>query len=84
MTLYLSSYRFGENPERLRNLCAGSGRTVVIANALDFSNDLTRTKARIAAEIATLRELGFTASQLDLRRFFDNPDRLQDSLEQQT
>ena len=81
LTLYLSSYRFGDQVERLRDWVTGPRRAVVIANALDFSTDLPRKDRRIGAEIAQLQALGFAASEIDLRLFFDNPDALQHSLD---
>ena len=56
-------------------------RALVIANALDFSTDLVRKEARVEAEIAQLEDLGFAASQLDLRRFFRDPGSLDKRLQ---
>ena len=76
MTLYLSPYRFGDSAGQLRHLVGPPRRALVIANALDFSTDLVRKEARVEAEIAQLKDLGFAASQLDLRRFFRDPGSL--------
>lgn len=81
MILYLSSYRFGDRVERLRDLVTGPRRAAVIANALDFSTDLARKEANVGSVIARIEELGFAASETDLRLFFGNPDGLQHRLE---
>ena len=76
MTLYLSSCGFGDSAGQLRDLVGPPRRALVIANALDVSTDLVRKEARVEAEIAQLEDLGFVASQLDLRRFFRDPGSL--------
>ena len=53
----------------------------MIANALDFSTDLARKEANVGSVIARLQELGFAASETDLRLFFGNPDGIQHRLE---
>jgi dipeptidase E len=80
MHLYLSSYRFGNEPLRLRTLAGDGQRAVVIANALDYSTDLARKHAGTARELEGLADLGFDARELDLRSCFDKPSALHDAL----
>jgi dipeptidase E len=80
MHLYLSSYRFGDEPGRLRTLAGDGQRAVVIANALDYSTDLARKNAGTARELEGLADLGFDARELDLRSYFDAPSTLHDEL----
>ena len=47
MKLYLSSYKFGDDPNKLAQLASSNKRIALIANALDFSND---TERRLASE----------------------------------
>ncbi len=51
MKLYLSSYRFGNHPEKLAALVSGSRKALVIPNALDFSQELERKSAGTQREV---------------------------------
>ena len=75
MRLYLSSYRLGDATDRLRALATGD-QAVVVANALDYSNDVARKNAGTAREISELTELGFSAQEVDLRSYFGDPGAL--------
>lgn len=82
MILYLSSYGFGNQVERLRDLVSGPRRAAVIANALDFSTDLVRKEANVDAAIDRLQKLEFAASEIDLKLYFRNPEGLRQELEE--
>jgi dipeptidase E len=79
MQLYLSSYRFGSCASRLPALAPG-GVAVVIANALDYTDDLARKQAGTLREIGELGRLGFAARELDLRSYFGKPEALSEQL----
>jgi dipeptidase E len=69
--LYLSSFKLGNRPDRLVSLI-GSGKSVaVIMNALDHAPD--HRAPWLAAQIDALTGLGLTATELDLRHYFDKP-----------
>ncbi|MEV0404721.1 Type 1 glutamine amidotransferase-like domain-containing protein [Actinoallomurus sp. NPDC050550] len=72
MRMYLSSFRLGDHPERLRALLGDSGPTdiAVIANAMDAQPDNER-RAGVRREIGALAALGLQPVELDLREFFD-------------
>ena len=76
MQLYLSSYHLGDERNRLQSLARSSRAAAVIANALDYTDDVLRKAAGTAREIAELEHLGFEARELDLREFFDHPSTL--------
>jgi dipeptidase E len=80
MLLYLSSYRLGDDPARLRALAPAGGDAVVIANALDHTDDIPRKNAGTAREIRELQALGFAARELDLRACFGKPAVLEAEL----
>ena len=80
MHLYLSSYRFGNEPSRLSTFLRSGNVAVVIANALDYTDDVPRKNAGTAREIEGLRRLGFKADELDLRSFFGKPEALSERL----
>ncbi len=59
---------------------APGGTAVVIANALDYTDDLARKGAGTARELGELGRLGFTARELDLRSCFGKPEALERQL----
>jgi dipeptidase E len=69
MRLYLSSFRLGNQPQRLVDLAGRGGPSAIIVNACDLMSDDDRT-ARVRQEIEALERLGFKAEEFDLRRFF--------------
>lgn len=76
MKLYLSSYLIGSRGTELSGLLEGGKHLAVIRNALDFSTDAARLRAGREREISSLADLGITAEELDLRRFFGAPEEL--------
>lgn len=81
MRLYLSSYRLGNYPEKLLEIC-GRGRVAIIGNALDFIPDEARRKyeADVYDPRAEFVALGMQAQNLDLRLYFGNPQGLRNAL----
>lgn len=80
MKLYLSSYRLGENPQKLKELAGVNKKAAVIANAMDFLEDETSRKESVDREIADLKTLGFEAVEIDLRNYFGNGEKLNEDL----
>lgn len=80
MRLYLSSFRMGDHPEHLVALLGEDGRrTVVIANALDDATPDVR-RAGVELELAALADLGLDATELDLRDYFGQQQRVRQHL----
>ena len=75
MRLYLSSFRMGDQPERLVELVEPGRRAAVIANAMDDQPRDEREEG-VQRELAALSELGLEAEELDLRAFVDPPGRI--------
>ena len=82
MKLYLSSYRLGNEAERLKRLVSGEKRIGVIRNALDFSNNLERLEQGRVREFNDLKELGLYPESVDLRDYFEVQNRLHDLIRQ--
>jgi len=75
MKLYLSSYRLGNNPEKLVNLFSDNKKVAVIANAIDFVDDFQR-KESTKQSITELRNLGLFPEEIDLRDYFEKQEEL--------
>ncbi|UPW04058.1 peptidase E [Rhodococcus pyridinivorans] len=78
MRLFLSSYRFGADPDTFVRLVA-PGRIAVIANAADAWPASARAAA-VTSEMGPLRSLGFAPEEVDLRDHLDDPDSLRQRL----
>lgn len=74
MRLYLSSFRLGNQPQRLVELVKGNNRAVVICNACDHLSGEER-QIRVSQEMNALQALGFSTLELDLRHYFNNEQR---------
>lgn len=79
MRLFLSSYRFGANPDRFHALVDEGCRVAVIAAAADAWPTAARASA-VVSDIAPLRRFGYQAEEVDLRRFVGRPDALAERL----
>ncbi|MGW0042495.1 Type 1 glutamine amidotransferase-like domain-containing protein [Rhodococcus sp. NPDC003348] len=78
MRLFLASYRFGADPDRLLRLVGRPGRVAVIANAADSWG--SARKSAVVSDLVPLRRLGFDPREVDLRKFVGAPDRLRAEL----
>lgn len=80
MKLYLSSYKFGDNPKALADLVGKNKRIAIIPNALDVYTDADRRAQGLQREKEGLLQIGLTPEELDLRRFFGKPEDLKRTL----
>lgn len=80
MKMYLSSYRLGNNPEKLVELVGQNKRVAVIPNALDFSNEVERRNDGVQREIDDLNKLGLQAEEVNLRKYFGKFNELEQKL----
>lgn len=80
MKLYLSSYRVGAFPEKLKELVGKEGAKVAVCvNALDAAKNSFREEV-LSRELEDMTNLGFEAEELDLRLYFEKSDELLDKL----
>jgi len=78
MKLYLSSYRLGDYGEKLKELVnKPNAKVAVSVNALDWSDDLPRVKAKLTRELQDMKSLGFNPEVLDLRNYFGKNNLLE-------
>ncbi len=78
MKLYLSSFKIGNQPQKLVELMGSGRNAVVILNALDYKPE-SRTKF-LLSEIKMLSDLGFNTEELDLRTYFGKEKELEELL----
>ncbi len=79
MRMYLSSYKFGNHKDALKELATGVERVAIIMNALDFGDQdrVTQTVMGLKGEFS---EMGFAAERLDLRDYFGKEDSLREKM----
>lgn len=81
MIFYLSSYKFGNKTEILKNMIPANKSIGHINNARDFvGTDPKRATKNQQEEISFLNQLGFQAEVLDLQEYFGNSDALKNKL----
>lgn len=78
MRLYLSSFKIGNQPQRLVELVGSGKNAVLILNALDYKPE-SRTKF-LMSETKMLNDLGFNVEELDLRKYFGKEKELEELL----
>ncbi|MDZ4227782.1 MAG: Type 1 glutamine amidotransferase-like domain-containing protein [Candidatus Levybacteria bacterium] len=71
MKLYLSSYRLGNNPEKLMELFSDNKNVAVIANAMDFVGNSEREES-VRNSMVELENLRLLPEEVDLRNYFNN------------
>ncbi|MFA6391872.1 MAG: Type 1 glutamine amidotransferase-like domain-containing protein [Patescibacteria group bacterium] len=78
MKLYLSSFKLGNEVEKFRNLIPkGNLRLAYISNALDSVSDKTKREQSEQREIELLEGHGLKVEKLDLREYFNQPEKLE-------
>ncbi len=82
MRFYLSSYKLGNETEKLKKLIP-KGRIGYIPNALDVNGyDPQRKKEHIEKDMDSLRELGVKVELLSLRDYFGKQNKLRTKLKE--
>jgi dipeptidase E len=78
MQLYLSSFEFGFQPRWLRDFAGTRTKVGLILNALDYTH-ASREKFHVS-QSTMLESLGFSVSEIDLRHYFGEPEKLDHAL----
>lgn len=82
MKYYLSSYKFGDHKEKLKQIIPSNSKIGHINNARDSINENSaRANRHQQEEIATLNQLGFEAEPLDLKSYFNKTNELKQVLD---
>lgn len=80
MKLYLSSYRFGDEPQKLADLVGDNNKIAIIPNALDVYTDMARREVGLQREKDGLVQIGLEPEILDLRNYFGKPEELKNKM----
>ena len=82
MRLYLSSYRIGDRAGSLLALLGSGKRAAIVSNALDNISATARAiyREEVYDPHIELRALGLDTEELDLRRYFGQPEALREQL----
>lgn len=81
MKFYLSSYKLGDQPEKLVEFLGDNKRIGYIPNALDCFSDIERRKESENYQLDALKGIGLEPELLDLREYFGNKESLEEKLD---
>ena len=79
MKLYLSSNRLGNKVDELKKMILEPKRIAVITNAKDYA-PIELKSEKLESNFAELKAIGFDPIEVDLRKYFDQKDKLADDL----
>jgi dipeptidase E len=83
MKFYLSSFKVGNEADKLLKLTQnGNRRVVYISNAMDYMSDLEARNRYNADDISELEMLGFKVQTLDLRDYFGKTIELEKTIKE--
>jgi dipeptidase E len=82
MKYYLSSFRIGNQIDKLKSLLPTNLRTAYIANALDFMRDSDQRSETEVFDIEQLQAVGLQVERFDLQNYFTPPKKLARDLDQ--
>jgi dipeptidase E len=83
MKFYLSSFKVGNEADKLLKLTQnGNRRVVYISNAMDYISDLEARNRYNADDISELEMLGFKVQTLDLRDYFRKANELEKEIKE--
>jgi len=82
MRFYLSSYKIGNQLEKLLSLFSDNKKVGYIPNALDFTQaDPERREKHIENDMQSLVDNGLQVELLDLKEYFNKKDHLREKLQ---
>ena len=79
MKLYLSSFKIGDDPNKLKQLLPNNTKAVYISSGLDFAKKEIKEKHQ-DWDLKDLADIGVNAEKIDLRDFFGKQNLLRDKL----
>lgn len=83
MKLYLSSYKLGDEAEKLFDLAPEDNkRLAYMSNAMDVGSRVQARGSREQEDMSDLKKLGFEVEQVDLREYFGKSEKLYEDMSQ--
>jgi len=83
MKYYLSSFRIGNESEKLKSMAqSGNKRVAYISNAVDYLEDDEFRTMIETNDICDLQELGLEVNTVDLREYFDKTRKLEEKMKE--
>ena len=82
MKYYLSSFKIGNEIEKLKSLLPTNKKTAYISNALDMVSDQEWLEKFTTEDVTQLTEVGLDVSRFNLREYFGNRDKLSQDIKQ--
>lgn len=80
MLLYMSSQKFGNDTEILKNWIKNhNNKIVIIPNALDAKGE-EKIQKNLKEDIELLKNIGFNVTVIDLKNYFENYNKLREEL----
>lgn len=80
MRFYLSSFKLGNEAEKLKEMLPANKRTAFIPNAVDHGTDLERVKRDNTEDMGQLESVGLKPEIFDLKRYFGKEAELEKDL----
>jgi len=80
MKEYLSSFKLGNEVERLKELIPPNKKTAYISNALDFADGQKWQADFTEDDVNQLTAVGLDVDRFDLRKYFGKPEKLEEDL----
>jgi len=81
MKFYLSSFRIGNESEKLKSMAQNSNKKVAyISNAVDYLDDEEFRNMIETNDISDLQELGFEVTTIDLKVYFEKKEKLEERM----
>lgn len=82
MKYYLSSFKIGNDIDKLKSLIPPNKRCAYIPNALDMVEDPKWLAEFTGQDVADLAGVGLNVERFDLRNYFNNQDQLSEDIRQ--
>jgi len=82
MKYYLSSYKLGNETEKLKQMIPSNKKVAIIANAMDYSKDKEKRARKEQDNVNEMASVGLTPKVVDLRDYFGKEDELRKKLDE--
>ena len=78
MKLFLASQDLGDFADVLNDMVGGNKRALIISNARDYYHDAATISSATEKTVNRLENMGFVVEVLDLKKYFNKTQELQD------